>query len=72
MNPVVRNIKTNDLYQYEGGNTFVNLRTGAGGEVSDDVARKAFVINVEATMLINEFPVIKELIQRLNMKIEKQ
>jgi hypothetical protein len=71
MNPIVRNIKTNDLYQYEGENKFTNLRTCKNGEVSDDIASKSFVINVEATMIINEYPIVKELIQKLNLKFQK-
>lgn len=71
MNGVVRNIKSNDLYEFCGGNTFKNLRTGATGEVSDEVARKSFVINVEATMILDEFPIVKELISKLNLKFQK-
>lgn len=71
MFPIVRNIKTNDLYQYEGGNKFTNIRTGSGGEVPDEIARKSFLINVEATTIFDEFPICKELIRRLNLKFEK-
>jgi hypothetical protein len=72
MNPIVRNIKTNDLYQYEGENKFTNLRTGKSGVVSDEVARKSFVVNVEATSMFDEFPIVKEMVQRLNLKFQKQ
>lgn len=72
MNPIVRNIKTNDFYQYEGENKFTNLRTGKSGVVSDEVARKSFVVNVEATSMFDEFPIVKEMVQRLNLKFQKQ
>lgn len=72
MFPVVRNLKTSDLYEFCGGNTFKNLRTGATGEVTDEVARKSFVINVEASMIIDEYPIVKELIQKLGLKFQKQ
>jgi hypothetical protein len=68
---IVRNIKTNDLYEYLGGNKFLNLRTGQHGEVSDEAAKKTFKINIDATLIINEFPIVKDLIKTLNLKIEK-
>jgi hypothetical protein len=71
MTPIVRNINTNDLYRFEGGNRFTNLRSGTGGEVSDEAARNTFVINAEATIVINSNKVIEKLINILNLKIEK-
>jgi hypothetical protein len=71
MTPIVRNIITNDLYKYEGGNKFTNLRSGVSGEVSDEAARKTFLINVEATIVINQNKVIEKLINILNLKIDK-
>lgn len=69
--PVVRHIKTNDLYRFLGGNKFRNLRTGVEGEVSDEVAQKVFKINLEATELINEYPLLEKLIRAIDLKIEK-
>lgn len=71
MKPVVRNTKTNDLYAYEGENVFVNIRTGVGGKVSDVGAKNTFKINVEATQLINDYPLISEMIKTLGLKFEK-
>lgn len=71
MRPVVRNKKTNDLYFYLGENRFRNLRTGVEGVVSDDAARNTFVINLEATELINKNPIIENLIRSLNLKFDK-
>lgn len=71
MNPICRNITTNDLYCFEGGNTFTNIRTGRSGEINNELAGKVLKINVEATTLINEFPIISELIKSLNLKFEK-
>jgi hypothetical protein len=71
MIPIVRNIYTNDLYKYEGGNRFTNLRTRVSGDVSNEVAKKTFLINAEATIVINENKVIEKLINILNLKIEK-
>lgn len=71
MQPIVRNIKTNDLYEYKGENVFENIRTGKSGSVADDVASRSFVFNVEATKILNEFPIVVEMIKRLNLKFQK-
>lgn len=71
LKPVVRNIKTSDLYFYLGENTFRNIRTGAEGKVTDEAAKKTFVINLEATEICNEYPLVEELIKSLNLKIDK-
>lgn len=71
MKPVVRNIKTNDLYTYEGENVFVNIRTGVGGKVSDVGAKNTFKVNIEATQLINAYPLISEMIKSLDLKFVK-
>lgn len=68
MKPVVRNIKNDDLYFYEGENKFENIRTGLKGSVSDTAAQKTFLINVEATEILNEFPLVAEMISRLDLK----
>lgn len=70
MKPVVRNIQNSDLYFFEGGNKFKNIRSGNSGEVSDEVARKIFKFNVDATTMINEYPIIEDLIKSLNLKLE--
>lgn len=70
MKPVVRNIQNNDLYFYEGENVFVNIRTGKSGVVGGDAAAKVFKMNIEATTMINEFPIIETMIKKLNLKYE--
>ena len=67
---IVRNKKTNDIYRYVGDNVFKNIRTEVEGKVSDEAAKKTFVINLDATELINEHPIIEDLIRTLNLKIE--
>jgi hypothetical protein len=67
---IVRNIQNNDVYRYLGNNIFKNLRTGNEGEVSDEVAKKVFKINLEATELINENPILEEMIKALNLKFD--
>lgn len=68
--PVVRNINTNDLYFYEGGNSFENIRTKKSGTVSDLAAQKTFLINLDASKMINEYPLIAELINKLDLKYD--
>lgn len=68
---IVRHIKSNVPYEYLGENKFRNLCTQQEGIVEDDKAREIFVINVEMTVLINEYPVLRELISRLKLKIDK-
>lgn len=70
--PVVRNVRSNDLYFYEGENKFTNIRTGNSGIVSDDAASKTFTINAEATIILNEYPNVIELIKRLGLIIENK
>lgn len=69
--PVVRNVQNNDLYRYLGGNKFINIRTGVEGVAEDEAARKVFRINLEATEMINENPIIEMLINKLNLKFGK-
>ncbi len=66
--PVCRNTQNNDAYFYCGQNKFLNIRTGQEGHVSDEVAAKVFVINVEASQILNEYPMAAELINKLCLK----
>lgn len=70
MKPIVRNIQNNDLYEWD-GEKFINLRTQKSGAVNDETARKIFKFNLDATELINEYPIMFELIKSLNLKIDK-
>lgn len=68
---IVRNIENNDLYRYLGENMFKNIRTGKEGIISGEQARRVLKINLEATELINEFPIIETMIKQLNLKFDK-
>lgn len=72
MRPIVRNIQNSDAYEFLGGNRFRNLRTGNEGEVSDEKAKELFKVNVEATEICNEYPIVFDLIKSLNLKIDKK
>jgi hypothetical protein len=67
----VRHKTTNDLYQYFGQNRFKNLRTGVEGSVSDEVAQRCFVINLDATEILHYHPIVEDLIRTLNLKFDK-
>lgn len=70
MRPICRNIQNNDAYEYCGENKFKNVRTGKEGVVDDEMARKVFRFNVDATNLINDFPLVENLIKSLNLKFD--
>lgn len=69
--PVVRNVQNNDLYFFNGGNSFTNIRTQKKGEINNELSEKVFKMNIEATQIINDYPIIANLINRLDLKIEK-
>lgn len=72
MNPIVRNIKNDHFYKHLGGNEFLNIATGVAGKVTDAAARNTFKINLEATTMFHEYPLVEELIKALNLKCGKE
>ena len=67
---IVRNIQNSDLYRYLGHDIYMNIRTGNSGKIEPELAEKIFKINLEGTELINEYPIIEELIKTLNLKFD--
>lgn len=70
MRPICRNIQNDEAYEYLGGNSFKNIRTGVIGDVETELAQKIFRFNVEATQMMFEYPIIEELINVLNLKFD--
>jgi len=68
---VVRHIKTNDLYMYLGDNIFRNMRTQKQGFIDNEAAQTALRIDLEATHICINYPIVEELIHRLNLKSDK-
>lgn len=68
---IVRHIRSNMLYRYLGENKYRNLTTLQEGEVPEEKAREIFKINIEATSIINEYPEVENLINKLQLKFEK-
>jgi hypothetical protein len=68
---IVRHKSTNRLYRYIGDDTYVNLFTGVSGKIKPEDAQKMFVINLEMTQLISEYPMIEEMITKLKLVLDK-
>ena len=61
----------NDLYRHVKDNTVRNLRTGVEGHITDNQLQTQFVIDYNATMLLNKYPHIEEMIFKLKLKLDK-
>jgi hypothetical protein len=67
---IVKAKKTNQLYLYHGENKFENLCTGGKGTLSDEDAKKLFVIPVTANQMVMENPILIDLIRELKLIVE--
>lgn len=72
MQPVVRNIQNSELYFYKGENIFENIITGKSGNVDDETAKRIFKVNLEVTLLINEYPNLIKLIKSLKLVFDEK
>ena len=70
MIPIVQNKKTKQLYEYKGGNKFQNIITGAEGILDDDTANKVFLFCPEASEFFKEYPLVKELVIKLDLTLK--
>ena len=68
---ICRNIQTDDLYRYLGNDEYRNVRTGRDGKIEPDMAQKLLKINLDATELCNEYPLLEEMIKTLKLKHDK-
>jgi ribosomal silencing factor RsfS len=68
--PIVVHIKTREAYEWD-GEKFTNLRTLKSGVVDDEKAREIFKFNVEASQIFHDYPIVKSLLNKLNMKLIK-
>lgn len=62
------NIQTNDLYRHHGKNEYTNLRSGRTGFIKPELTEKIFKPNEQASRIINEYPEVESLINKLNLK----
>jgi len=69
---ICRNIQNDAIYRYIGDNKFINVVTRVEGVVDDETARKVFRINAEATIMINDYPIIEDLIKRVGLKFNTE
>ncbi len=65
---IVRNIQNKCLYEYLGEDKYINLVTGKSGVVPPEQAKELLKVNIDATILIKEYPMIKELINKLELR----
>lgn len=68
---ILRHQTTNTLYRHEQGNVYTNLSTGKSGEISPEQAQRIFKINIEATAIFNEYPIVEEMVKRLELVLKK-
>ena len=65
---IVRHISNNCLYEYLGEDKYVNLVSGKSGVIDPEKARGILKIHLDATVLIDQYPIIKELINKLELR----
>ena len=69
--PVLYNIKNGESYQYLGLDKYRNIRTLVEGIIAPETAKKYLLFDVNASQMLNEFPLITEMANRLNLKITR-
>lgn len=52
----------NDFYKYLGDGKFRNLRTGGEGVVPDEVAARTFKVDLDASQLCHDYPLLERLV----------
>lgn len=67
---VLRNIQNDILYRHIEGDIYRNLATGVQAEIKPEIATKYLKLNVEATKMLNSYPNLEILIEKLKLKIE--
>ncbi len=67
---IVRHISNNCLYEYLGEDKYVNLVSGKSGVIDPEKASGVLKINLDATVLIDKYPIIKELINKLQLRCD--
>ena len=67
---IVKAKKTNQFYLFHGDNKFENIITGGKGKISDEDAKKLFVIPVTANQMVMENPALVDLIRELKLIAE--
>jgi len=67
---IVRHKTTNALYKHLVNDTYRNIATGVEGEVPPEIAQKIFAISLDATCLLNDYPLIETLIFGLKLNIQ--
>jgi hypothetical protein len=66
----INQTKKGEIYQDIGNGQFLNLRTLGTGTLTKEEVSNTFVVNSGLTVLIGEFPNIKTMINKLDLRIE--
>lgn len=67
---ILRNIQNNNLYRHIEGDIYKNIATGVQAEIPPDKAKEFLKLNVDASMILNKYPMVELLINKLKLKIE--
>lgn len=62
----------NDVYMHMGGDTYKNLRTLSIETIEPELASRVLKLNVNASFLINEFPLIEIFINKVGLKLSTE
>ena len=65
---ILRLKKNDDLYRHLGDDNYKNLRTDVDWKIEDEKASQIFIIDYNATMLFNKYPMLEKLVNKLNLK----
>lgn len=68
---ILRLKKNDDLYRDLGNDKYLNLRTKVEWDIPPEKMNEIFVIDYNATMMINKYPHLEEFIFALKLKLEK-
>lgn len=68
----VATIDSGVIYEYRGGNTFMNVKTGVTGEVPDDVAQANFYIPLRLNAVLMDRPELLPLVKELGLSVVKE
>jgi hypothetical protein len=71
MNPIIIHKETRSVFQLNVDGTFTNLTTGNTGALTKETAKDNFVVPIYANLLIQQNPLVLELIKTLQLTIEK-
>jgi hypothetical protein len=67
---VLRNLQNGALYRHLEGDIYKNIVSGIQAKITPELAKKHLRINVEASSILNDYPQVENLINKLSLKID--